>query len=42
MRIDHDFRSIFAEILQGAMELAVDQVPVVFPGLTPKPVGLFA
>lgn len=41
MQIEHDFRSIFAEILQGAMGLSAEQVPVVFPRLVPRPVGLF-
>jgi uncharacterized protein (DUF1501 family) len=38
MQIEHDYRSVFTEVLHGAMGL--DKVDTVFPQFTPKKVGL--
>jgi uncharacterized protein (DUF1501 family) len=36
--ITHDYRSVFTEVLRGAMGL--EQADAVFPKFTPQPVGL--
>jgi uncharacterized protein (DUF1501 family) len=40
MKIEHDYRQVFAEVLQGAMGL--ERWDTVFPGLPARPTGLLA
>ena len=42
MEIKHDYRSLFSEVLRGAMGLEEDRLKAVFPDFTPEKVGLIA